>query len=62
MALNARTRRTPGRNSAEATPVPFRRASSAISPSRDGYGFPVSSTTFPFSSLARSRPMPGSAA
>src|SRR5450631_3940927 len=59
--LNARTSRVPGRNSGEATPVPFSRAATAISPSRCGYGFAVSRTTLPLIEPARSRPSCGNA-
>ena len=42
MALNARTMRAPGSNSADARPAPFSRAHVAISPSRSGNGLQAS--------------------
>ena len=52
MALKARTSFVPGRYSFEATPVPRWRSRTAISPSREGEGLPVSSTTLSLSSAA----------
>ena len=61
MALKARTRRAPGSNSADASPAPFFRAPSAISPSRPGIGLHVSITTLPLIRSPRSFPTSGRA-